>query len=320
MTNDSACCTGKLRENGWRQGAVLPEALVQQLINDLQIPYVPIVPSNMKWPWLHPLVTLYSHWRHRKDKLKTLHPSNDRWVVLTQDCDLLQLELEKEPYVEILKIKQADPQKDGASQWLKSPRQLSFRESRDSKKSTLWVARVHDLVRIDRTYLAEHEPDRERSLETVTVEELKKWVARRYVRAAFPDVFNARTESAVKALESKSSDLFKKHELLTGIYLAVPDVELGDSDPYEISMIGVIRTEDHNDSHLRDQATELLEEIESQLDKCEGIEISEALLLPEQSMNLDLLRKYQRWDFDSMSARTLKSADDFSAANFPPIT
>jgi len=289
--------------NGWRQGSVLPVNLVAELLDCHQLPEVIIPRSETTSGVLKSIRNGFWRAFRRTGLAKNFDPSNDIWIVISQDCDLVQYDWDKEPFVELVRVLKVSDS-EGEGMWLTSPRTYVFSDPPDEKPSHRFKCIVHDRVRIDRRYLAYFSPDPHRSFAAENIRRLIHWIARRYVRAAFPDEFNNRIQSSLQKLaRKKSSSLVKYSDLLTGIYLYVPEGELEPEEVYEIVLWGVVRPNVIKDQVLASHAQELVDELEALFFECDGIDVSASYLKSEQDVTLDHLHKWKRWDFDSLSLK-----------------
>jgi hypothetical protein len=130
------------------------------------------------------------------------------------------------------------------------------------------------------------------------------------VRSAFPDEFVERTRPATDGLRKS---LRKKGNLLTAIFIVVVEQELPEDSPYEIILYGSMHVDDYAVPERRGSAQELLNEVEAALADCDGIEVEESHLKPEDKISLDDRRKLVRWDFDNLTVR------GHAVSELPPI-
>jgi hypothetical protein len=80
----------QIRQNGWRQGCVLPKSLVEVLVADQCLEAI---------------------------------KENEIYVIISHDCDVTNRNLEVEPSAELLRAKILLPtEKDGHRAWGKNPR------------------------------------------------------------------------------------------------------------------------------------------------------------------------------------------------------
>ena len=261
-----------IRQQGWRQGAVLGDALVADLVD-----------RGM----------LLSGYRKGKPLC----------MVVFQTCDLIHDSFEAEPYFWVLPAWPVPgPKPDGNLTNAKNPRRYQF--TLDSGEGTLvYESPIHGLASLDRALLANHAPS---GIEIPT-DELKKllhWITLRFIRPAFPDAFNDRLRKrwqSIRKLTKKEAGCY-----LTGLYLVLdPDEELEDGKTYQISLLGAIRVEDHDDMAKRAAAEELIYSIECEMARCEGIDVVHAECLSEKDVTLHDLRKSRKWSsFDEFSLRS----------------
>ncbi len=295
--------------NGWRQGSVLPSDLVAILINEHQIPAVNSCQSKARSGWLGKYLTAWRHAVERVRLAKNLQPETDRWMVVSQDCDLVNADWSKEPYVELIRIREAGTG-DVAGEWLTSPRTLLFRDPLTDKSSPKLTCSIHDRVLIDRKYLVSHRPSSDLSLAPENARRICHLIAQRYVRAAFPDAFNNRVKKSLDSQRTrKSGALYKNSDLLTGIYMRVSEEELPDEQPYKVFIWGAMLVIDFENESSRRKAQLSLNELEAVLGTCDGIEIVECLLKSEQDITIDHLHQWKRWDFDLLSLKPKRKND-----------
>ena len=97
---------------------------------------------------------------------------------------------------------------------------------------------------------------------------------------------------------------FKKNgDVVSAIYLLVDDDEKPLNEAYEIEVWVVMRTEDYKDLTKRDQATGLLNDLESAFEAATGIEVKGTDVKSEQDVSLDDIRVMKRWDFDDLTLK-----------------
>lgn len=258
--------TLSIKASGWRQGSVLPTALIAGIDG---------LPPN-------------------------IDGSQDLLIVVSHDCDVTNSDIDAEPYVEIVPARVvADAQKDGNRYWGKNPRRYQFSATAAGQEVHFEIC-VHDMIRMPRTLLAGHVPDSTRAVNSGCVRSIVGWIAKRYVRASFPDAFNNRTKQAANDLRKQ---LKRNGHLLTGIYMLVQDDELNDGDDYNVTIWAAIRDEVFDNPRERQEAQKLLDQIESRLGTCAGVSIDASELRPEREVSLSDLALLKRWDFDDLSLR-----------------
>jgi len=265
---DASLNAEKVKFNGWRQGSILTDGLVTELAE--------------------------------KSLLRDLDKTNGKWVVLSHDCDVTNHSLTLEPNVEVIFGAMIDEdQRDGNKELGKSGRVLQSAGSVVDGVETRLEFSIHDRICFARDLLLNHRPS-DLTLKIETVYRLAAWVAKRYTRRGFADDFNARVRPCVKKLPKK----FKKNgDVVSAIYLLVDDDEKPVNEAYEIEVWVVMRTEDYKDLTKRDQATGLLNDLESAFESATGIDIKGTDVKSEQDVSLDDIRVMKRWDFDDLTLK-----------------
>ena len=191
-------------------------------------------------------------------------------VVVTQDCDLLR-EPDIEPFVELVfcrKIEAAQPlYRNG-----RNPRLLHI-PLREPGRCLTWLQiSIHDRLRIGKEVLADVSTCDAARLEDEEVRLLRRWIARRYTRAAFPDAFNRRLEKVGDRLER----LFKSRDgqVVTGLYLDIDDTEYDPETPYDIAVLVTAAVGTWADKENRLMLQGFEEQLFRILNDCEGIALS----------------------------------------------
>jgi hypothetical protein len=253
----------RLREMGWRQGDLVP-ASKNAAVLGASIDRRPPGPADRHW-----------------------------LVVLTQDCDLLR-STEKEPYVELIAGRVVEKE-DALCQNGRNPRalQLPF--------GSIWIEfRIHDRFRVDKFVLADFPPDAGCALSEANRGVLRQWIARRYLRAPFPDEFNRRWMRHGKQIDRLLKGTSARR--VSCIYIAGADAELGVKTPYRIQVLIVVP-----DGRSDDDDFEM--DFESCLGGCQGVQVDNISTLAENDVTLDMLRSYKRLDVDYRSLPDEETTD-----------
>ena len=145
---------------GWRQGAILGKRL-----------------SRLAWG-------------HAPERVS--ESANDHLVVTSHDCDILNASIEKEPLVEVLRARIPDDDRGSGRPFSsgRNPRALRLSRVPVQGRDIPLDLVVHDRWAIPRELLLEESPadflpNAERRL-------VAEWLAKRYIRAAFPTAFDYR--------------------------------------------------------------------------------------------------------------------------------
>jgi hypothetical protein len=244
----------------WQQGSVLPDALVERLAAEC-------LPA---WP--------------------------DRSVmlVLTQDCDLVHPSYAVEPSVELIVGGLVDAA-DNALRHGRNPRRLHVDVDRATGTSVLSLT-IHHRLLIPRADLEDHAPHESIRLGAEQRRLVCEWVAKRYVRAAFPDAFNSRVQSAHKKIEKA---LKRGGEHVTGLFLMVePDDERVEGQDYRLVLRVTARTDVLADENSEATLVTLARGIANALGACNGVVVEDHQLVSEAQFTLEDLRFFKRWDWD----------------------
>ena len=166
-------------------------------------------------------------------------------VVVSHDCDLAQAE-EREPLVEII-FGEAVDSLNGSLTHAKNPRVLHLSATKGSiaKQVQLDAARKR---LVEKATIAQFEPEWDFLFSPDELNILRKWLARRYRRAAFADEFNNRLQIANAA--RKLADRAKSYgSSIRSIYFDLDDGEDnerdGSTDLYQLGIVIVFDASDY---------------------------------------------------------------------------
>lgn len=148
---------------------------------------------------------------------------NDWWIVTSQSCDLTNGNLTKEPFCELLRAVPKAHKKtrfNPDTVWAQNPREIALCNA----AGEVLNATIHERGLFPRSRLQGKRPSPDRVLPDLHQYALRKWLAGRYIRPAFPGGFNDRLKPGEKALEA----FLAKHEsFIRGMYCRItPDDEI----------------------------------------------------------------------------------------------
>ena len=169
---------GRVEELGWRQGSILGTELAHQARDS--------APERI---------------RERK---------HDYMVVVSHDCDILNSSLTNEPFIEIIGA-QSGPTPVGSDRLQlsgRSPRRLRLERLHVGEHQVQLAFLVHDRWTLPRELLLNEAPAGK--LPTKQRKLLAEWLAKRYIRTAFPSAFDIRWRRKTKSWKK----LLKKMEFL----------------------------------------------------------------------------------------------------------
>ena len=260
-----------LVEGAWRQGALLPKELLDQV-----------------------------RWAIPDEK----PPENAVAVILSQDCDVLAPSLDSEPLVEVAageSIEAPNPSLAHA----KNPRKLDIGVVIEETKS---FARLDMRWRgtLPREALRQHAAIGH--LRGSDLRALVAWITRRYERAALPDAFNDRLKA--KKAFSKLRDILKratKGQPL-GVFVALgtqAEQELPPSEKYSLELYVVLEgTLAPGDSDWEAFEKDVYEPFLERFSSIEGIDVLQHQLVSEDRVSWRDRRVHLRaLDLDDLSLR-----------------
>lgn len=243
-----------LKEKGWRQCDILPfnEDIAQNIID-------------------------------RKPKME--HSEKVVFCLASHDCDIVN-DREKEPFIELLKGDKIE-ERHQENMNLRNPRFLDIQV-----QDLLLRFCIHDRFRVSKdVFLTVARDDRNQPDES-TRNVIRRWLANRYVRSAFPDAFNRRLES--RQLEKLlKSDLMKNARQ---ILVRVCNDELVENDEYHISVIVEI------EKALPEETADAIERhVGKAFSSCKGISVNNLRAAVEDDITLHDLRTYRKLEYDFRS-------------------
>jgi len=261
-----------IERHGWRQGAVLGANLAAEARK--------LAPSRIAF-------------------------TDSDWLIVTShDCDVVNGRLEKEPIVEVLRaavVQQKRPDKQQV--WGRNPREMQLAADDGVGGQVVLSVKVHERWSMPRELLASEAPHR--ILDDKPRRLIAEWLAKRYIRAAFPTAFDARWRTKMKEwtglLEAQS-------QWVQGIYLRLSTpAELGDDKPYKVHLIVAVPAASTKDpAWAKKEKPELESLVETFWKQFEpGIECVGVEVIATNALTLADIEKYQRFDADWVSFEAL---------------
>ena len=260
----------------WRQGAVLPESLVDGI---QMMPFAKDVSDAA------------------------------RFVVISQDCDVVNGSCELEPAVELVALVPVAETKS-AFQNLRNPRELHIRLVNDEGTTQVVAAHVWGRGFLDRRRLMEKAPHLTDRIPEEDLRLLVEFLGRRYDREAFPDEFERRFKRAKARIEKILRDHLA--EILDVYVTLEPFEELPaptnleqptDEATYRL-LIYVLLSDavvegDPKSLNLLKQA--IKPEFRKAVKGCYGIQLDDIVFVGRSDVTLDRFEQMHRLDFDAMS-------------------
>ncbi len=129
-----------------------------------------------------------------------------------------------------------------------------------------------------------------------TIEQLRRWLRRRYDRTALPTELVNRIRKAERVLHKK----LKVHgKPVCSVWIAVdPERELEADERYLVEIYFVMLVEEHGNPDKPRQVREAAASVSSALAACNGVDSEGVRVVTEAEVSLDDLRELIRWDLD----------------------
>jgi len=242
------------------------------------------------------------------DGIVSDYADDDVFIVLPYSCAVVQMDFEKEPNIELFRVKRVD-RRDRGLQYGRSPRLLQLEMEEDEE--TIYVnGSIHDRYLIEHHLFLDIHPSTRIRLCSDQCIVVKNWFAKRYIRNAFPTEFNKRANSALKELQKRLKGNLDTDDLL-GVYMDIDpyDQELEEVDEvYEVEVVFLVKEPGRTSEPLN----EIKEKFNKTLSECNGILVSGVSIRSETDMLLSEYRRVVRIDdYDFISFRYNQDGTDF---------
>jgi hypothetical protein len=234
---------------------------------------------------------------------------NIRFIIVSQNCDLVHESYENEPNAEIVLVKPVEGAVNGNYTHGKHPRylQISLNDMNgDSKNYQCHAASrkmipretLETIIPSDDIILSEHE-----------LQVLKQWLASRYNRYAFPDSFNNRVYDARRKIERTLKSTGKK---IVAVYLSLmPWDEVPEGTSYQLVIYATMLANDFAHEESKQKVNGSIDMIATEINACEGIDVIDHGVKSEDEVTLTDLRMLKKWNYDYFSFRE-KPGGEFS--------
>ena len=268
---------------------------MSQLYRDCEVPCARLLNSESR-------LLFFKWYRRCVAKNRYLH-LDEEWVLVSQDCDVVQASFDKEPWVELIRMIPID--KPANYQNFKSARQLELKDGESA-----FQLDINDRCIVRRKLLCSWTP--EKQLLPESIGRIRLWISNRYVRAAFPDAFNARLADSQKKLFKKLKKN-EDHVHIDSVYVLVADEEKAEGVEYKIKIACIVKAKHFDDVEYRAKAQKIAGMIEASFAIADSIDVLECDLLSSSQFTLEQLSYYKRWDFNEISLRK-GSVDDLDVS------
>lgn len=234
-----------------------------------------------------------------------LYPTEagDLLLIVSQTCDLVQGSFENEPWFEVLCLHPLQGAPDGNCLGGKNSRRIEFSASLLEDHPANWYALPHERHLIERRLLLGGiEPAG--AMDGEILKMILSWLSRRYTRVAFPEAFVQRMNVRKSPIGKKFARL---NPLVTNVFIRLAPFE-ETKDSYSVELLLVMNAEDFDDPSKYKQCEAIKNELEKQLDRCDGIEVEEILIGSTANVTIEDLKGYREWDYSYLSFRDTDNA------------
>jgi len=244
-------------------------------------------------------------------------------MVVSHDCDLANANLADEPSVEVIAGRRL-PSSDPNLANLKSARTLHLTITCEGRTQCIELTATGKQL-VPKSALAAWRPDPRYHLDEGNFFTLRRWLAARYDRAAFPDQFERRMFHETDLAE-RINKVAKKEDVnrvVSGIYFEVsPREELDPAVPYDLTVV-LVYTPGMDPLKNGDIAEEAGKAIDAHFrkrclpDEASGtwkhIRLKEVIAYSEEGISVARMKRLQRWHLDHLSMRSpAESAKPFN--------
>ena len=218
-------------------------------------------------------------------------------VAVSQDCDAVA-ETTIEESVEIIPGTETETPDAGLLHG-RHPRRIALPFEGSDFHLVLDIRRR---VCISKSALAEVAPDGSRILSPRNVRQLARWLAKRYLRDAFPDAFNSRLHVARGRFDKLSKAEHGKRVSAIFVSMEEPNAELPSDRPYRVALYFACRPVALDDPKVAAAIERFATEFVDAMKSCKGIVVDEYEVVGHDRITLENLEDFKRFDFDYRSA------------------
>lgn len=222
---------------------------------------------------------------------------NGLYIVVSQDCDILQTSLEKEPVIELISTQKIGSCNSDLMSG-KNPRQLHI----ENKEQAIYLEFFpHNRYFIAREHLEPISSAEEFAVTGRSLKILINWITKRYKRPAFPDEFNRRISS--KDIKKIKKVLSEEGKITKGLFVQIaPDKEIGQDEKYNIQVVMLVDKSEYDDSKKLVDIQNGFDKILQILDTITGLEVIEgSQVLSMDDVSMHRYSELKQWDFDYLS-------------------
>jgi hypothetical protein len=225
-------------------------------------------------------------------------PAEAKLIAISHDCDIVNPSLDAEPWLEILVARPID-KLDGSLTQGKNPRKLHLSLDQDGSKQ-FYELDIHEKFRTKRGCLSGGIPDASLILDRLQIQQIARWVGKRYSRPSFPSAFDVRIPDAIRKKIKKL--LARDGADIKGIFLGLTDDELEPGQHYEVVLRLVIAVEAGEDDQREQLALSVLTALQDLMNQCEGVSVYDAEVRTLNEFSLADFFDTRVWDYEYLSS------------------
>ncbi|MCB1761600.1 MAG: hypothetical protein KDI27_00485 [Gammaproteobacteria bacterium] len=219
-------------------------------------------------------------------------PDDARLLVVSQTCDLIQGDMDREPYFEVLCLFPLDREPGGDCAGGKNSREIEFSYTMNGHDANHWLSFPYKRHLVDRRMLLEHVPQNHIDDKHVLAMILS-WLARRYTRVAFPEAFVDQINHP-KRRSPISKKFARLNPFIANVYIRLePFREIAGDESYDIELIFVMDSEKFEDHEHLNECTDIKNQLEYQLNQCDKIEVTDINIESSSAITFDDIKGFR---------------------------
>ena len=231
------------------------------------------------------------------------HPitNDDRLLIVSQTCDLVQGSFERDPYFEVLCLHPMDRAPDGGYRGGKNSRRIEFDLKLPDSTHRHWYALPYERHVVDRKLLLSGLQPAFLIEDSNTLKMILRWLSGRYTRTAFPEAFVSRIDARRGAIGKK---LARLNDFVSNIFVRLlPFEELSTGQSYGIEIILLMEADTFDNETVFKECNEIKEELRYQIGKCKDIQVEDIRIASTAELTIGELNDFMEWDFSYLSFR-----------------
>lgn len=247
----------RIQENNWKQGVIIENPLMEQIISETQF------------------------YDHIKD--------SDLLILYTQDCDLINLSLKKEPFVEFFCVKRVESINHDFA-FGKNPRKIHL----ELDDGSIYEFDINKRVKVERKGLVDIPLDAENPIvPRREMDIVLGWFSKKYSRPAFPDAFNKIIKD-IPNIDRKLTKINRDYPVIKRLFFSLdPEREIDPTEKYSLSIyILLAGLTFESDENVKNFIIPKFEELFS----TERIDLTEVVCVFEDEMTIYELGIFKVWD------------------------